>query len=443
MDPDPDPHFFDSIHYSGFTPDLIIPSVVLIMLLAISALFSSAEVAFFSLKPSDLEGLKFQDKVVAEKLQLICLNKNKTLATILIGNNLVNVSIVLLSSYLSDHLLFFSNANVKLIFELSVITSVLLLFGEILPKVLATRFKVQLSKSLVGPLNFFSFVFSPFIGFLIKVSEFFDNYFKRISTEKISVDDLTQALEVAGANSPDSDSALYQEIVRFGTTTVKQVMTPRVDICGISSDATFDKVLEEIRTSGYSRLPVYDGDLDHIIGILHIKDILKHLNTENFGWKSKIRPAYFVPESKKIDDLLQEFRQKKIHIAIVVDEYGGTSGLVTLEDVIEEVVGEINDEFDLETPVYTKIDDESYIFEGKTSIGEFCQITGVPIDHFDEVKGDAETLGGLILELVGNTPLPNQQIVFPPFQFMVESFEKRRIRRIKVKVIGKSGSKNN
>jgi gliding motility-associated protein GldE len=439
LDPDPDPHIFESIHLSGFSPELIVPSLFLMILLAVSALFSSAEVAVFSLKQSDFEGLKLLDREASEKLQLIYQNKNKTLATILIGNNLVNVSIVLLSSYLSDHLLVFSNANVKLIFELSVITSIILIFGEILPKVLATRFKVQLSKNLVGLINFFSLLFAPFIAFLIKISEFFDYYFKRISVEKISVDDLTQALEVAGATSPDSDSALYHEIVRFGTTTVKQVMTPRVDICGISCEATFDRVLEEIRTTGYSRLPVYDGDLDHIIGILYIKDILKHLDVKNFDWKSKIRPAYFVPESKKIDDLLQEFRQKKIHIAIVVDEYGGTSGLVTLEDVIEEVVGEINDEFDLETPVFTKIDEHTYIFEGKTSIGEFCQIMGVADDHFDDVKGDAETLGGLILELVGNTPLPNQQITYDPFLFMVESFEKRRIRRIKVKIVRTNG----
>ncbi|MFN4299368.1 MAG: gliding motility-associated protein GldE [Thermaurantimonas sp.] len=433
MDADPDPYLQAIVLFKGITPALLIPLFILLLLLAVSALFSSAEVAIFSLKINDLESLKVYNKALASKLYKIYDDKKKTLATILIGNNLVNVSIVILSTYLSDELFDFQgNENVKLLFELFTITSAILIFGEIVPKILATKFKVQLSQNLIGPIQFFTFVFKPVIYVLLKISDFLDNYFKRKYTEKISVDDLTQALEITSADAEPTETSLYQEIVRFGTITVKQVMTPRMDICGVSCSSSFADVLREIRNTGYSRLPVYENDLDHITGILYIKDILLHIDKEDFDWKSKIRPAYFVPESKKIDDLLQEFRQKKIHIAIVIDEYGGTSGLVTLEDVIEEVVGEINDEFDMESPVYTQIDENNYIFEGKTGISEFCKIMNVDDEMFDDVKGDAETLGGLILEIVGNTPSINQEIEFMPFTFKVESFEKRRIRRVKV-----------
>lgn len=433
MDADPDPYLQVLVLYKGINPSLLVPLFVLFALLITSALFSSAEVAIFSLKVSDLENIKLYDKTLATKLYEIYDEKKKTLATILIGNNLVNVSIVILSSYLSDKILDFQgNENVKLIFELAVITSIILLFGEIIPKILATKFKIQLSRKLIGPIHFFSFLFKPMIYILLKISVFFDNYFRIRQNEKISVDDLTQALEITTGDTADKENTLYEEIVRFGTITAKQVMTPRVDVCGISCTASFADVLREVRATGYSRLPVYESDLDHITGILYIKDILMYIDTPDFDWKSKIRPAYFVPESKKIDDLLQEFRQKKIHIAIVVDEYGGTSGLVTLEDVIEEVVGEINDEFDMESPVYTQVDDATYIFEGRTSLTEFCKIMGISDEYFDEVKGDAETLGGLILEIVGNTPSLNQKIEFQPFTFRVESFDKRRIRRVKV-----------
>ncbi len=436
MDADPDPYLQAAILFRGITPSLLVPMVILIVLLLTSALFSSAEVAIFSLKISDLDDLKLQDKQLSAKLYNIYEEKKKTLATILIGNNLVNVSIVILSSYLSDQLFDFrDNQNIKLLFELTVITSIILFFGEIIPKVLATKFKMQISRNLIGPIFFFSFLFKPMIYALLKISEFFDNYFKIKNNEKISVDDLTQALEITNNDPSAHSNTLYKEIVRFGTITVKQVMTPRIDICAVSNTASFSEVLKEIRKTGYSRLPVYDMDLDHITGILYIKDILMYLDQSDFDWKSKIRKAYFVPESKKIDDLLQEFRQKKIHIAIVVDEYGGTSGLVTLEDVIEEVVGEINDEFDMESPVYTQIDEKNFIFEGKTAISEFCKIMNVPDDLFDDVKGDSETLGGLILEIVGNTPMLNQEISYASFVFKVEAFEKRRIKRLKVSKI--------
>lgn len=436
MDADPDPYFLAVILFKGITPALLIPIIILLGLLGTSALFSSAEVAIFSLKISDLDEIKSYDKSLSSRLFDLYENKKKTLAAILIGNNLVNVSIVILSSYLSDQLFDFqNNQNIKLLFELTVITSIILFFGEIIPKVLATKFRIQLSRNLIGPIHFFSFLFRPMIYVLLKISEFFDNYFKVSGTEKISVDDLTQALEITNSDTLTNSNTLYEEIVRFGTITVKQVMTPRMDICGISCTASFTDVLKEIRRTGYSRLPVYDIDLDHITGILYIKDILMYINQKDFDWKSKIRNVYFVPESKKIDDLLQEFRQKKIHIAIVVDEYGGTSGLVTLEDVIEEVVGEINDEFDMESPVFTQIDEKNFIFEGKTAISEFCKIMNIPDDSFDDVKGDAETLGGLILEIVGNTPVLNQEIKYSTFVFKVETFEKRRIKRVKVSKI--------
>lgn len=427
MDPDPEPVLAflstEALNYGH-----LIGLLALLFLLVASALISGSEVAFFTHRNEDAE----DDDRMNELLD----NPKKLLATILVSNNFINVGIVILSAFIIDELFDFSeNALAGIIIQLVVITFILLLFGEVLPKVYASRRPGRFS-SFVLPGIFTCYkIFLPLSRLLAKSTNVFNE--KGGNGQSISVDDLSQALELAGGDKTDANNKMLVDIVKFGNTTVKQIMTPRPDMVALSNDSPFDNVLELIRNAGYSRLPIHGESLDEIIGLLYIKDLLEHTDKKStFAWTDLIRPAFFVPESKKIDDLLQEFRAKKIHLAIVVDEYGGTSGLVTLEDIIEEVVGEINDEFDLEDNIYSKVDDQTFVFEGKTPLHEFLRILHIENNEpFDQAKGDSDTLAGFIIERTGELPQVNQSFTFENIEFTVDAMENRRIQRINVKLL--------
>ena len=408
--------------------------LILILLLSLSALFSGSEVAFFSLSPKNIQLIKTnnseKDRLIIHHLE----NPKKLLATLLIANNFVNVAIIILSAFISNELFNFSNNPILAFFvQIVGITFLLLLFGEILPKVYATQHSYKITKAIAIPLKTLYFIFAPLIAILVSSSKLID---KRLAKKphNISIDELSHALDLTDDKGQlDDEKKMLKGIVEFGDIDVKEIMTSRIDVTAVDFSTNFDKLKQLIIDFGYSRIPVFNNTFDKIEGILYIKDLLPFLNNEiNFQWQKLLRPAFFVPESKKINKLLQEFQEKKIHLAIVIDEYGGTSGIVTLEDIIEEIVGEINDEFDDEDVVYSKISENEYVFEGKTLINDFAKVIGVNPEIFDNAKGEAESLAGLIIELKGEIPEKNSVINCINFDFKVESSDKRRIKRVRV-----------
>ena len=408
--------------------------VVLIALLLLSALISGSEVAFFSLGAGELEELE-DESTKHNHIRELLSQPEELLGTILISNNFVNVGIVILSTYLLNT--FFSpelwSPLVTFIIEILAITGVLLLFGEILPKVYANTARLNFARSVV-----------PFIFRLHKIlkplSKRLSKTINRINIEgrgpSLSVDDLEQALELTNdEDSTEDEQRILKGIVRFGSTTVKEVMTPRTSVIAIDIKAPFHDTLVHIVDKGYSRIPVYEDQLDQIKGLLYVKDLLPYVDaSDNFGWQDLIRTPFFVPESKKIDDLLKEFQQRRIHLAIVVDEFGGTSGVISLEDVIEEIVGEISDEFDDDDLVYSKLDDHNYVFEAQTPLIDFCRVLDLPKDIFESVDGESDSLAGLVLELAGKFLEKNEEITYEAFTFKVESVDQRKLIRIKVTV---------
>ncbi|MDB2572412.1 gliding motility-associated protein GldE [Schleiferiaceae bacterium] len=408
--------------------------VVLIALLLLSALISGSEVAFFSLGAGELEELE-DESTKHNHIRELLSQPEELLGTILISNNFVNVGIVILSTYLLNT--FFSpelwNPLLTFIIEILAITGVLLLFGEILPKVYANTARLNFARSVV-----------PFIFRLHKIlkplSKRLSKTINRINIEgrgpSLSVDDLEQALELTNdEDSTEDEQRILKGIVRFGSTTVKEVMTPRTSVIAIDIKAPFHDTLAHIVDKGYSRIPVYEDQLDQIKGLLYVKDLLPYVDaSDNFGWQDLIRTPFFVPESKKIDDLLKEFQQRRIHLAIVVDEFGGTSGVISLEDVIEEIVGEISDEFDDDDLVYSKLDDHNYVFEAQTPLIDFCRVLNLPKDIFESVDGESDSLAGLVLELAGKFLEKNEEITYEAFTFKVESVDQRKLIRIKVTV---------
>ena len=408
--------------------------VVLIALLLLSALISGSEVAFFSLGAGELEELE-DESTKHNHIRELLSQPEELLGTILISNNFVNVGIVILSTYLLNT--FFSpelwSPLLTFIVEILAITGVLLLFGEILPKVYANTARLNFARSVV-----------PFIFRLHKIlkplSKRLSKTINRINIEgrgpSLSVDDLEQALELTNdEDSTEDEQRILKGIVRFGSTTVKEVMTPRTSVIAIDIKAPFHDTLAHIVDKGYSRIPVYEDQLDQIKGLLYVKDLLPYVDaSDNFGWQDLIRTPFFVPESKKIDDLLKEFQQRRIHLAIVVDEFGGTSGVISLEDVIEEIVGEISDEFDDDDLVYSKLDDHNYVFEAQTPLIDFCRVLDLPKDIFESVDGESDSLAGLVLELAGKFLEKNEEITYEAFTFKVESVDQRKLIRIKVTV---------
>ena len=419
-----------------FSVEILVNLIIIIILLICSALISGSEVALFSLNPSDLEKIKDAEDKNSNDITTVLSKPKYLLATILIANNAVNIAIIILST-LTIHLQF----NISILpdwldFAIQVIgiTFILLLFGEILPKVYATKNALKISLLMALPLKILIKVFKPISFLLISSTNFIDKKIKR-KTHDISVEELSHAIDLTNdINSNQQEHQLLKGIVKFGETSVKEVMTARVNVVSIEKNTPFNEVIQVILDSGHSRIPVYEDSFDKVIGILYIKDMIPHINkTENFDWVSLLRTPFFIPENKKLDDLLKEFQGKKIHLAIIVDEYGGTSGIISLEDIIEEIVGEISDEFDTEDIIYSKLDDSTYIFDGNTTINDLAKIITLEDNSiFTEMKKEAETLAGLIIEVSGKIPQKNERVNFHNFSFIIEASDKRRIKRVKL-----------
>jgi putative hemolysin len=419
-----------------YSPDFktIISVIVMIVLLFASALMSGSEVAFFSLSPGDLNKLKTSKSKRAQAVLKLYNMPEKLLSTILVANNTLNISIVILAAYISARTFNFSDQPVLgFIIEVVVITFLILFFGEIMPKVYATKNVLGVALSMSLPLVVLEKIFIPITSVLILSSSFVKR--RNIPGHKnLSMDDLSNALELT-SNDFREEEQILKGIVKFGNINVSAIMCPRVDVTALNIKSAFRQVIQQIIDSGYSRIPVFSGSFDNVKGILYAKDVLPYSsNPDSFKWQALIRPPYFVPETKKINDLLKEFQMKKIHMAVVIDEYGGTSGIVTLEDVLEEIVGEIGEEGNEEQSMFRKIDDHTYIFEGKTLLNDFYRIFNIEGDPFEDVRGESETLAGLILELTGEIPQNGRKIKVGRFTFLIESADKRRIRELRVSI---------
>ena len=419
------------------TTSIIIAIIATLMLLAGSALVSGSEVAFFSLKPDDVNHLKAENSKRSQQVIKHLENPELLLATILILNNFINVGIVILSAYISSAVISFGeNTTLKFIFDVIIITSIILFFGEIFPKVFAGQSPRKFASRMALPLRNAAKMLKPVSVLLVRSSEYVKN--KAVQKAKnLSLDDLSDALDLTG-DEVFEEKQILKSIVTFGNINAEEVMTARVDVTDLEIKSDFNKVLSVIVESGYSRIPVFEETPDNVKGILYVKDLLPHLGKDNtFRWQNLIRPAYYVPETKRINDLLTEFQANKIHMAIVVDEYGGTSGIVTLEDILEEIVGEISDELDEEEDFFSVQPDGSLAFEGKTLLKDFFKITGIDEDAFDDIKGEAETLAGLLLEVKGVIPEKHEIIEIGPYKFTILAADKRRIKKIKFVQKGK------
>lgn len=416
--------------------ETIIAFVVLLILLVFSALISGSEVAFFSLNPNEKEVLNSSNLKKHNSIVKLLDSPKRLLATILVANNFVNVAIIIISTYAINHTFNFSSMPswLNLFIQVVGITFVILLFGEVIPKVYATKHALSLAEIMAKPLLILKKVFKPISSLLIFSTGVIDKRVKRKGLD-VSVEELSMALELTEDIPENKDEhRILKGIVKFGETSVKQVMKSRVDVVAIDKTLDFLEVLNTILECGHSRIPVYEESFDKVSGLLYVKDLLPHINEkEQFDWNKLIRNPFFVPENKKLDDLLEEFQEKKIHLAIVVDEYGGTSGIITLEDVLEEIVGDISDEFDSDDVSYSKLDDNTYIFDGKTSINDLLKIIKADDETiFDEAKKDSDTLAGLVIELAGKIPLKNEKITYKHFTFIIEASDKRRVKRIKL-----------
>tara|TARA_B100000678_G_scaffold135304_2_gene113075 strand:+ start:4634 stop:5857 length:1224 start_codon:yes stop_codon:yes gene_type:complete len=405
-------------------------------------MISGAEVAFFSLTPADFMTEDGHKRTKSQEIVIKLLEKpKKLLATILVANNFINIAIVLLFDSVSDELfsgfdMVVFGLNLKLIFEVGVVTFLILLFGEILPKVYASRNNVQFSNLMAQPVNVLDSLFSPLSVPMRAVTLYLH---EKLGKQRsfISIDHLSQALELTSEeDTTKEEQKILKGIVSFGNTDTKQVMRPRMDVFAISDEDTYAEIIPVIIENGYSRIPVYKENIDNVTGILYIKDLLPYLDRGDFEWTSLLREPYFVPENKKLDDLLNEFKEKKNHLAIVVDEYGGTSGLITLEDIIEEIVGDISDEFDDEDLIYSKLDEFNFVFEGRTPLKDFYKIIKLEdASLFEDNKGEAETLAGFLLEISGDFPQQNEIINFGNYNFKVEAVDDRRIKQIKLTIL--------
>ena len=431
-----DPSFFTEIARTAeilpLTTGVVVASVLAALLLIVSGLASGSEIAIFSLSPTDVSELDPEKRTADEMIQCLRKDSERTLATILIANNFVNVTIIMLFNYVFSHLVVFKQTWVEFLCITVLLTFILLLFGEIIPKVFARQNSLSFCRRVANSIMFFRKLFWPLENVLLR-SGFLAEKVLQPDSHVLSVDDLEQALELTDKEEIKDDQRMLQGIIRFSDETVKEVMTSRQDVVDLNIKSSFRDVLQCVVENNYSRIPVYQNNSDNIRGVLYIKDLLPHLGKPaTFRWQSLIRSPYFVPETKKIDDLLREFQENKVHIAIVVDEFGGTSGIVTLEDILEEIVGEINDEYDDEEKTYTRLNKNTYIFEGKTLLSDFCRILEVSDEEFAEVEGDADTLAGLLLEIKGDFPVIHEKLEYQNYLFEIMELEERRISRVKV-----------
>ena len=416
-------------------------------------MISASEVAFFSLDPPEINAFRNDRESKLAKVVVYLTDKNqRLLATILIANNLVNVGIIIVSSiwfsstfqFTSEYVNIFgfdlSSAVIEFSVQVIIVTSILLLFGEIIPKVFATQNKHTIIKIMAFPIRYLMTISGSLTNILIGTSNLLDKRFKP-KGYNVTVDELSKALELTGEDDgSESEQKLLEGIIKFGNTNAKQAMTSRVDVTAIEVSTPFIEVIEVIQKTGYSRIPVYKESFDHIVGILYIKDLLSYLDKTNVKWKEFLRKPMFVPESKKIDDLLKDFQSTKMHLAIVVDEYGGSSGVISLEDILEEIVGDINDEFDDDDLKYSKINESNYIFEGKTPLINVYKVLDIDGNNFENSKGESDTLAGFIIEIAGKIPQKNERIIFENYTFTVEAADKRRIKQIKLSIDEKNPS---
>ncbi len=428
MDPEPSINFLATID-----TNLLFGILAIVFLLFCSAIVSAAEVALFSLTQQDLNTLSEEDSTKANLISKLLQRPKKLLATILVANNFSHIGVVIIFSFVGNSVFSVIESPIlKFIVEVLLVTFLILLFGEVLPKIYASRNNIQFSKFVANPISIIDKLLSPISLPMRAVSVFLH---EKLGKQKsnISVDQLSHALGLTSAEDTTSEEQkILEGIVSFGNTDTKQVMSPRIDIFALEMEETFTEIYQKIVDKGYSRIPVYRESIDHIEGVLFVKDLIPHINKKEFDWNTLIREPFFVPENKKLDDLLKEFQSKKSHLAIVVDEYGGTSGLVSLEDVIEEIVGDISDEFDDENLNFSQIDDKNFLFEGKINLKDFYRIVDVNEEIFEGSKGEAETLAGFILEILGNFPKKGQKINFSDVRFTIEAVDKKRIKQLKV-----------
>jgi gliding motility-associated protein GldE len=418
------------------TSDLIsaiIALTVSLLLLGLSAIISASEVAFFSLDPQTINELEESDRKSDKNILQLLQTPQRLLATILIGNNFLNVAVILLLTYFTTAILNFDNAPfLGFIFQAIFITFVLLLFGEIIPKVYATQFAKKTSLNTVLIISIMEKMFSPIVSILVSSTSIVNNRLAKHTHSNISMDELSHALELT-SNSKDEDTEILEGIIKFGNIQVVDIMTSRLDMVVADIKTNYKQLLDLVIKSGYSRIPVYSVNRDNIKGLLYSKDLLPHLDKPaNFRWQSLVRQAYFVPETKMIDDLLNEFQKNKVHLAMVVDEYGGTSGLITLEDILEEIVGDISDEYDNEEQLFTKIDNHTFIFEAKILLNDFFKIEEINEEDFVKVTHEVETLAGLILEIKGDFPVKNERIGYGRYIFEIIAADNRRLKKVKL-----------
>lgn len=423
-----------NLQFHALTFGIALSIVIVLLLLLGSALISGSEVAYFSLSAKDKQKLKKKNKT-NQRVQKNLENPEKLLATILVANNFVNIAIIILAAFITNNLVTILNSPIiEFVLKVVLITFFLLLFGEIFPKVYATHFAFGFSRFMALPLQTLEKIFRPLNSILIYSTSFVNKRLKK-HRKKISMDEISQALELTSEQELSEEKDILKGIVKFGNKSVEEIMKPRVDVISIDIKTEFLQILKVINNTGFSRIPVYIDSFDNISGILYIKDILPHSHKGNsFKWQTLIRAPFYVPETKKINSLLEEFQKRKVHLAIVVDEYGGTSGIVTLEDILEEIVGDITDEFDEEENTFSKISENTYLFDGKILLGDFYKVVKCNDTVFDEVKGDADTLAGLILELKGEIPSLNDNVNCKQFNFTIEAVNNRRIKQIKVEI---------
>lgn len=421
---------------------LVAYSIIILVLLLFSALISGSEVAYFSLSSKDLGKISDEFGISTDRIMNLLARPRYLLATILIANNVVNVSIVVLSYFivrnipgLEDDLILNTLVNVV------GVTFLLVMFGEVIPKIYATRYSHKFVVLMASPLIFLRTVFKPVSFFLVESTKVIEKRLQKKrgnNADAFDPEELEKAIDLTAAHQKSSQDEIrmLKGIVKFGNIQVRQIMHPRTDIVGLDDSLTYEEMIAEVKEAGYSRLPVYRDSLDHVLGILYVKDLLEFLGkTENVRWQDLIRPTYFVPETKKIDDLLKDIQQNRVHMVIAVDEYGGTAGMLTLEDILEEIIGDINDEFDeIDDIEYEKLDDHNFVFEGKTMIYDLCRVLAVREDTFDKARGDAESIGGMLLELAGMIPDEGQQLEFEQYKFKVLSIGSNRIEKVQVTI---------
>lgn len=422
------------VEFHNVTPGIVVAAILAAMLIFMSGFASGSEIAFFSLTPSDIDSLDPEHDNADKNIEILRHDSERTLATILVTNNFVNVTIIMLFNYIFSSLITFKAEGFEIFCVTILLTFLLLLFGEIMPKVYCRQNALSFCRRSAHIIMVLRKLFWPIESILLKSGNIAEKAVRK-ENRQLTADDLEQALELTDKNEIKDEKSMLQGIIRFGDETAKEVMTSRQDIVDLDIKSSYADVLKCIVENNYSRIPVYQDNTDNIRGILYIKDLLPHLSkSANFRWQSLIRPPYFVPETKKIDDLLREFQDNKVHIAIVVDEFGGTSGIVTLEDILEEIVGEINDEYDEEEKYYSKLNYNTFVFEGKTLLTDLCRILQVDEEEFSDVEGDADSLAGLLLEMKGDFLSVHERIDYKHYTFEILEIEERRISRVKITI---------